>query len=343
MRRSLVALGLALAFVAVPATAHAGDHVHTLAAGETLAGVARAYYGESWKSVYLTARNALPFDKEAPVGTKLIVPASFLYRVKRGDSLGSIAKKFLGADERYKAVMQENGIKAAADLEPNRDLLLPFHIKHTVATGESLATIARRYFRSSKRVAFIQEYNDLGGEPKVGDKLIIPIFDRATLEPEKRHPAPPAAAKASPPTALQSSKDAKAKPQPTPGTPAAGAARVASAPPASGAGATPRLSLGKAVDLYRQGEYQQACEALEALLDERTLSPGERTVLVSHLGFCAVAQGDRQAARDYFSKWLELDPKAHLDPITTSPKILALFAEEQEAGKPGGEAAADGP
>ena len=36
------------------------------------------------------------------------------------------------------------------------------------------------------------------------------------------------------------------------------------------------------------------------------------------------------AARDYFRKWLEIEPAASLDPVTTSPKILAVFKEVAE-------------
>ena len=87
---------------------------------------------------------------------------------------------------------------------------------------------------------------------------------------------------------------------------------------------------------FRAGELEEACESLEELLPVRAFTDSDRSQIVSHLGFCAVAAGERQAASDYFTKWIELDPRAQLDPITTSPKILEVFYEvrEKRAGNP---------
>ena len=314
---TLVTLALALALGA--SAARAAELTHTVAAGETLATLAAQYYGSSWKSVYLAARNGLAEDKPPSAGTRLVIPACFTYKVRRGDSLAEIARRYLGDRERYKILMQENGLKDPAELEVGAELLMPFHLRHAVAPGEGLSHIARRYYRTTRRASLLKDYNGGNENLNPGDKLTIPIFDRATLDAAKRRPAPVKTATGS----------VARSPEP------ASATAVRTSTAASG---TVRSSISRAADDYRRGEFETACPKLEGLLGESGLSAGERSVIVSHLGFCAIAAGDPRAASDYFRKWLEIEPEAQLDPILTSPKILAVFAEvtEELRGSEGG-------
>jgi hypothetical protein len=367
MRRlALAALVLSL----LPQASRAGDYVHTVAAGETLGFLATQYYGAAWKAVYLETRNNLPSGKEPAAGTRLVVPASFIYRVRRGDSLAAIAKRDLGDLERYKAIMQENGIKETSELEPERELLLPFHLHVTVAQGESLTQIARRLYHASRKAGLLKDYNG-GSEPKPGDKIIVPIFDRATLDPQTRRPAPPktarpAVAEATPPRPTRPAIAEATPPRPdapvesvvpaAPAVAASAATQVAPpAPPApleaadgrpraddqapmpatvtalDRAATLDRATLAAALSDLQHGEFARACPALERLLAARGPGAMERAPLLRHLGVCAVAFGDNGAARDYFRKWLELVPSAQLDPVATSPKILRAFNEARAA------------
>jgi hypothetical protein len=465
-------LGAAALFVATSAAA--AEATHTLAAGETLPGLATQLYGSSWKAVYLTARNGLASERDVPPGTKLLIPACGLYKVHRGETLAEIAKRWLGDKDRFKVLAQENGIKDATDLEVGAELLLPFVLRHVVEPGDSWTKIAQRYYRNTHRAALVKDYNAAVTALNPGEKVLVPIFDRATVDASSRRPAPPKApppataktappAKAPPaqPTKAESSKTAAttpARPAPAPaaapatkttagaaahaGTPTGAAPRPATTatggtattpsataapasppppngtatpastapstsatpappaapPPSSAAGSTvtpapaptpaapaapaaapvpgatvaplaagspaavASLSPGpttdpaprqphsaavdvvrglsptalhtlvlRAVDEYRRGEFEVACGKLEAALGAEVLPLADRAITVSHLGFCAIAAGDRGAAVDYFKKWLELDAKAELDPVATSPKILAVFREVAES------------
>lgn len=444
---------LALLVTAAATSAAAAEVTHTLAPGETLSGLATQLYGASWKAVYLTARNGLASERDVPAGVRLTVPACVLYKVRRGETLAEIAKRWLGDRDRFKVLAQENGIKDAAGLEVGAELLIPFVLRHTAEPGDSWSRIAQRYYRNTHRATLVKEYNPTVTALSPGDKVFVPIFDRATVDAASRRPAaakaaPPAAAKPAAPAKTPAPATAKTEPgkttatgarapaaatpahasttpaaqKPAPATPTPPAAPGAAAPgaattlatasavapsgpaatptagptpgaaaPAPGAasaatqpaGATPAgaptapsvtvtsppvlatLSSGappesaprpptpphsaavdvvrglsptalhtlvlRAVDEYKRGEFEVACGKLEAALGAEVLPLPDRVTTVSHLGFCAVAAGDRGAAVDYFQKWLELDPRAELDPVTTSPKILVVFQEVAES------------
>jgi LysM repeat protein len=308
--RAVCAWALAAA-LAMPA--RASELTHVLVAGETLGSLASWYYGASWKSVYILTRNGIANDGDIAAGTRLVIPTSFTYRVRRGDSLADIAKRFLGDRDRYKAVMQENGLKDPADLAAGAVLLMPFHLRYVVESGDSWSRIAQRFYRTSRKGSELKDYNPGVDALDPGDRVTVPIFDRATLDALTRKPPP----------------------RPTAASWAAGGSAIAVAnsagPTHAGAPAADHAALLKSIDDYKHGEFEAACPKLEQLLAESGFSPAERALTVSYLGFCAVAAGDREAASDYFRKWLEIDPKAQLDPVNTSPKILSVFQEVVES------------
>jgi LysM repeat protein len=416
----LLLLGAVGVSTATPATA--AEATYTLGPGETLAGLATQLYGASWKAVYITTRNGLASEKDVPAGTKVIIPACAVYKVRRGEILADIAKRWLGDRDRFKLLAQENGIKDPADLEVGTELLVPFVLRHVAEAGDSWSKIAQRYYRNTHRAALVKDYNAGVTALSAGDKVLVPIFDRATVDAASRRPAKATAKGATPgktppptPAKTETSKTAAAGPVRSPAAPAAtptgktppggtspahvatpaavspasaasptsmpaasptapgttpttvqpapapgttpspatpggatAAATAAAAPDAAARPPTPPHSAAvelvrglsptalhtlvlRAVDEYKRAEFEVACGKLEAALGAEVLPLPDRAITVSYLGFCAIAAGDRGAAMDYFKKWLELDPKAELDPVTTSPKILAVFQEVAES------------
>jgi LysM repeat protein len=340
--------GVALSALAAPA--RAGEHVHALATGESLASLASQYYGASWKAVYLVARNGLPGDRDVTVGTRLVIPACFTYRVRRGDSGADIARRYLGDRERYKVLMQENGIKDPSELAVGAELLMPFHLRHVVEPGDSWSRLAQRYYRNARRASILEDYNPAVKALSPGDRVTVPVFDRAALDVASRRPSSAklgAAGLASASSAAAAAAD-KAAASASGAIAAAAAAAVAAvtgggkaeaapdASPSHTAGST-RAEIAKAVEDYRRGEFDTACPKLDSLLALGGLAQSDRATVVSYLGYCAVAYGNHTAAADYFKKWLEIDARAQLDPITTSPKILAVFQEVVESVRGEGE------
>ncbi len=159
-----------------------------------------------------------PVENVAPVST---------YTVERGDSLWSISKKHgLTVAELAKA----NSLSSGTALKPGRKLIIPGKpgaaketlpasgmslpaektpmttrptngekVTHTVAAGESLGVIARKY---GVKVAELVEANSITDPAMVraGQVLVIPGFKGVTSKPAASAPKPAAAAPAETPT-----------------------------------------------------------------------------------------------------------------------------------------------
>jgi LysM repeat protein len=299
-----------LVFAALPA--RAAEVTHKAGDSETLESIAKNYYGATWKSVYIQAANGLT-GKDPIAGKKLVIPGSWSYVARRGDTVATIAKKRLGAEGRYTAIMRFNNIKDPADLEAGRELLMPFHLTHVVVAGDTLERLSRHYYRTTKYATLIKDYNG-ADSLKAGGKLTIPIFDNTTLDLKKRHYVAP--------TTATDKVDSGAPPEPV------------LSPALESAAAETRARIDKAIVAYNGGEFAEACPDLNNIFNENQAVGNDRIPLYKYLGFCAVAFADVSSARDFFRKWMELDPKASLDPVTTSPKILAVFYEVNNEARP---------
>lgn len=300
----------------LPATALGAEHRHQLGSSESIDTMAKRYYGATWKVVYLLARNNLGSEDAVKSGDHLVVPAAWLYRVRRGDSLAGIAKRFLGGQERYKAIMQFNSLKSTTDLAAGSNLLMPFHLRHVIKKGETYSQVSRLYYRTTRLAELLAEYNG-NAELHPGRSVVVPIFDKATLDVGSRAYKP-----GSTTPKAQPAHKPENSPEKRPVVP------PARSPPTPNPRA--KAQLAQAKDDYRQGLFTKACPALLALLDQGGWREGAEAQLVRYLGFCAVAAGDGLAAKDYFRLWLALEPRARLSPVTTSPKILAVFEDAAE-------------
>jgi len=129
----------------VPVTAR--EHVHVVAPGETLSAIARRHYGSATVPVVerLAAHNGLRNPNALRVGAELRLPAAEAvgvgsggvvntadrrtvaptirfeeYTVKQGDTLSSIAERFLNSKGRWREIVEHN-----RDRIENPDRLIP--------------------------------------------------------------------------------------------------------------------------------------------------------------------------------------------------------------------------
>jgi hypothetical protein len=79
--------------------------------------------------------------------------------------------------------------------------------------------------------------------------------------------------------------------------------------------------------LYTAGQYSQAELGARRLLETEMLSDSVIMVAEQWVAFALVAQGQTGPAREHFGKILRKRPTYELDPLLTSPKILAVFNE----------------
>ena len=78
---------------------------------------------------------------------------------------------------------------------------------------------------------------------------------------------------------------------------------------------------------FESGSYVNAEVEARRLLEIPALSDSARVIAEKWIAFSLVAQGKSSLAGDHFSLLLKLNPQFELDPILTSPKILAVFNE----------------
>jgi len=82
----------------------------------------------------------------------------------------------------------------------------------------------------------------------------------------------------------------------------------------------------KIIFAYGAFNYEETDRFLEVALNEiETFSPQDRIQIFKYAAFRKFQQGESSQAEEFFWKMLEIDPTFSLDPLTTSPKILALF------------------
>jgi hypothetical protein len=83
-------------------------------------------------------------------------------------------------------------------------------------------------------------------------------------------------------------------------------------------------------DLYEKGSYLSAEVEARRLLDNRSLPDSMRMRAEQYLSFSLVAQAKNAGAIDHFVTILKIDSTFTLDPVLTSPKILAVLAEARK-------------
>lgn len=313
---------------------------------DTASRLAAHFYNAEWKMVYILTRNGLQ-DDTLTAGRRIVLPSSRLYSARSGDSTASIAKRYMGDVDRRNALIRFNRLNERRSLKVGQQLLLPFHLRHTVRAGESLGKLARTYYRTNKLSSMLKEYNQLKDwKLKTGQRLTIPIFDRATLGIDEK-PLPPEVVPdesvtvrsvvIEEPTVKRGGDFDEEEDPPLASADANARENVTSSAPPSEQIVTndePELdltTLRSTIDAYQKGFFHQACKRFETMLDGPRLGPTERGRIIRYLAFCSVAFDDEQAARDYFRSWLLTTADAKLDRRSTSPKILVIFDETVKA------------
>jgi len=83
--------------------------------------------------------------------------------------------------------------------------------------------------------------------------------------------------------------------------------------------------------LYNSGSYLRAEVEARRMLEYANLNDTAYAEIHKYIAFSLVAQGKIEFAKEQFTKLLTLQPAYSLDPVLTSPKILAIFIEVKQA------------
>ncbi len=158
--------------------------------GQSIQALAVYFYGAAWKKIYILSRNGLLENARLRSGTRLSIPQTFSYIYKPHYNLEQLAERRLGGSHRLELLLAANGFGKKNSAQDGSIMIMPFHLRHEVKKGDSWKSLAQIYYQDPKWAKSIRAYNK-GSKLQEGVRLVIPIFDKATLDISKKRPWPP--------------------------------------------------------------------------------------------------------------------------------------------------------
>ncbi|HEY6877092.1 MAG TPA: LysM domain-containing protein [Polyangiales bacterium] len=284
---------LALLLPALGAQAQEQGIIHVARAGETLASIAQAYYGDPRREAVLVAENGLESDEVLPEGVQLVIPTVRFHRVQRGETWRVIAERYYGDPARAAVLVRANNAKANSTPDEGAQLLVPYPLRHRARSSESFSSIAQHYYGTRDEARSLRSFN--GGRSKAsrGQLVLVPLFDLALS--------------------------------------VAGKQRVELARGADGDEDAQALQAAVARDIPRLREFVTRGQFVEAVaLGNQLLGHAQRTgnqdvSIQRELAVAYVALDREDLAIGAFMRALEKQPDLELDSVRTSPRVLAAL------------------
>ncbi len=293
MRRSFALFGLAC--LAFAAKAQAFPHV--VQPGETLASIAEHYYGRIQYEELLVAANQLDAQGGTPIvsGMRLEVPALDHRRVKGGDSWTDLAGTLLGATTRADVLAAANGTSPWLPPADGAEIVIPYNLRVVASGSDTIVTIAYKYMGDMNKAWVLDHYNGFKGKRvRRGDVVLVPLTDLPLTEVGKH-----AAAEAAIATCSQAAGDTRQAQR-----------RVESELPALLAD-------------VRAGRYVEAVTRGTRFLASGPLTKPQIAVINRQLLEAYAALDAQGLATAACTTWRKNDPRARVDPVMMSPKLVA--------------------
>lgn len=172
----LIALGALLVTLALSADARAFTHV--VRKGETLASIAKTFYGRTDLEHVLVGANALDAQGGSAIaaGMRLEVPTVGHQRTALGDTWAMLADRYLG-DVKHAAVLAEtNGTHPWLPPDPGSEIVIPYVLRHYASANETIFDLSQRYLGDKMLAWKLVIFNDLkGNDIKRGDVVLVPL------------------------------------------------------------------------------------------------------------------------------------------------------------------------
>ena len=292
---------------------------------------------------------ALKYQPDHPKASKMLVsrqpqkaPEYTSHKVKPGESLSIIAKKYYGDYKKFDIIARYNNIMDATRVSPGQIIKIPNitgmakpamqsatdhkptgFVWHTIAPGQSISRLAQIYYGDYKKFHLIARYNGMedATQVKVGDKVKIPkIPGLAFNDPGAKVPM----AEETRPSVPDTAAAVPLRPAPTeetylyqPDTIPAVAPEAEETQP----DATPEIPVTETdeqavayrdagIELYNEGKYDDAIFELNKAVEAAPEDSQTQTYLAKAYFDSGVAlfnQEDFSAAREAFESALQYD------------------------------------
>jgi phage tail protein X len=287
-----------LAFCGLTAVlGHAQAFTHIVAEKDTLASIAERYYGRIQFEKLLVAANDLDARGGSPIvrGMRLEVPALGHRVVKQGETWDSLAAELLGSPKRSDVLSLANDSSPWLTPEEGAEIVVPFNLRVLPDSGDTLITIAYRFYGDMNRAWVLDRYNLLNGRKlQPGDAVLVPLTELPLTEAGKQAARAAAGAACS-----QAQGETRAIQK-----------KVAQELPAL----LSDIRSGRYVDAVARGTRFLA----SAELSEPQIGLVQRQLLEAYVALEAPG-----LAANACSEWLKRTPSATLSPVELSPKILS--------------------
>jgi hypothetical protein len=301
MSRLLLPPLLALIAVAAPLTASAQRVVHRVRFGETLASIAKHYYGKRSYAPLIQLANELTDEKKISAGERIRIPTSWIHTVRRTTTIQRLARQLLGDKRRWPALSLVNKVGRRKRLRAGARVIIPYRMRVTAAAGETFEDLSQRYFGEKKFAKLIATYNFTNADrPTPSSEIEIPLGHLRIL-----------------PLRLEDLTNERLL-------------GVAEKPTAEH-----RAALQEANAMLRRGEYLNVPLRLVRLLSRDQSSDRQTAEVFKLLAIAYVAVNRRDLAVNAFEEALLRLPTLSLDPIKTSPKVMRAFVDAKSRMRKG--------
>lgn len=302
LARGLAAACLLLAAAGGSARAD-GTFQHVVREGETLASIARLYYGDPKREGVLVAENGLGSlgGTNVTAGMRLVVPWTHYHRVREGETWATIAERYYGEASRAFVLLDANKASRRGQPAVGAELLIPYPLRVVADQNDTVQSIAAAFLggSSKKNVSMLMRFGRAKkGKLVRGQVVLVPMGDLTLSEEGKRA------------IEVQSG-------------------RIVEGGDVRAVQQWAEERIPEALAHERAGEYPECVALASRLLGTGKLAATQVVTLQRVLGSAYVALGRPQLAAEAFREALRLQPDLELSRIETSPKVLRAF----EAGK----------
>ncbi len=299
MRIALVAVGLSVWLWCERALAF----IHVVQPGDTLASIAETFYGKIQHERLLVSANGLDVQGGIRIvpGMRLEVPALAYLRVSQGQTWKGLAQELLGGEHRAHLLAEANDSKAWLPPPIDAEIIVPYNLRFVTTGNETIVGLAYRFLGDRKKAWALDQYNGREGRRLTrGEVVLIPIVDIALTDKGRR---------------------------------AAEAARAMENLQFGGSARAAQAAVARDMDRLERdtslGHYVQAVQRGTAFLERGKLMKKQRARIHRLLLEAYVALEARGLAKQSCAEWMEEDPKASLDPVMMSPKLIEACQQTQ--------------